>query len=130
MAQKTNPVMFWGALGGALALTTGATAWMVSSRHADEARAAHAVPPERTVDALKKESTNPGNMMDTVRDAMNREDLTDEQRRQIGENVREVWRQRIDARVKEYFGAKSDEEKQAVLDKHLDEMQAQMQDFE
>lgn len=81
------------------------------------------IPKELTVSALKAGAANPGEMMDTIRTAMDREDLTEEQRRQAFQNMREVWESSMNERVDEYFTA-SEEDKVVVLDKHIDEMEA------
>lgn len=83
---------------------------------------ASALPPELSVEALKAQSSEPGKMMDTMRDAMRRDDLTDEQRRELGRNMREVWQTTMTARMDEYYSA-SEEEKNDVLDRHIDEFE-------
>jgi hypothetical protein len=87
-----------------------------------------AVPKEFTADALKSES-DPGKAWEKVHQAMDRTDLTDEQKHQIRENAHNVWEARMDQRMDDYFNAPANQ-KQAILDRHLDEMQARMKDWE
>jgi hypothetical protein len=82
-----------------------------------------AVPKELTVEGIKANATDPGRAMDAMRATMDRTDLTDEQREQVRRNMREVWEQSMTERVEEYYAA-SEEDKVAVLDKHIDEMEA------
>jgi hypothetical protein len=113
-------------LGGA-ALTV-ASVWGVT-RVARRAEAAPSLPKEYTVEALKAKVDDPGAMMGTVREAMRSEELTDEQRRELMGNMREVWRQTMLARVDEYYSAPP-EEQVAVLDRHIDRFVEQMKQWE
>ncbi len=79
-----------------------------------------ALPKEYTVDALKATSTGQG--FDTFRQIMEREDLTEEQRRQAMDNAREVMEKRMEDRMNEYFTAPEDEKKK-LLDKSIDEFE-------
>jgi hypothetical protein len=63
------------------------------------------------------------------RNAMRDETLTDEQRRELFERMREAREREMDQRVAEYFGA-SEAERVAVLDKHIDEMEARRREWE
>jgi hypothetical protein len=62
------------------------------------------IPAELSVDSLKAKAAEPDKLRETMRDTMQREDLTDEQRRQIAENMRTVWEAEMTKRVDEYFG--------------------------
>jgi hypothetical protein len=101
-------------LGGAV---WGASRWLVSGEPTVE------LPKELTIESLKAGASHPGAMMSTIRSAMDRDDLTGEQRRQARQNMREVFESAINDRVNEYFAA-SDEEKTAVLDSHIDQMES------
>jgi hypothetical protein len=90
---------------------------------------ASALPPELSVASLKAQMNEPGRAMDTIRDNMRRDDLTDEQRRQLMANAREVMQATMAERVDEYFAA-PEEEKEAVLDKHIDDFVARQRAFE
>lgn len=87
------------------------------------------LPAELTVESLKAQANeDPGRMMATLREASQREDLTEEQRRQAFGNMREVWQEQMTERVDEYFAA-ADGEKEALLDRHIDEFQERMKDW-
>ena len=74
----------------------------------------------------KKAQEDPAKLAETMMNTFDREDLTEEQRRQVRRNMREIRRAETEKRVGEYFAA-SEQEKQAVLDRHIDEM---LQNFE
>ena len=100
----------------------GAVAWY---RHDPDASKPSLLPKELSVESLKAASEKPETMMATMRDSFRREDLTDEQRRELRRNMREVWRARTKERVDEYFNASQDEA-DAVLDRHIDEFASSM----
>src|SRR5207244_3593020 len=60
-----------------------------------------------------------------VREAMDRKDLTEAQREEIRHNAWAAREARMEARMNEYFGAPANQ-KQAILDHQIDEMQAFM----
>lgn len=96
-----------------------------------EANAGVAVPKELSVVALKAQAKeDPGKMRDTMRETMQREDLTEEQRKQVGENMRKVWESFMQERVDEYYAAKTDDERNAVLDKQIDEFEQRRKEWE
>src|SRR5262245_10105588 len=96
-------------------LVLGGGVWAFTRSRAE---AGVSVPKQLSVDALKAQAKeDPGKMRETIRDTMRRDDLTDEQRRQIGENMRKVWDDFMHQRVDEYYAAKTDDERTAVLDK-------------
>ncbi len=66
-------------------------------------------------------STDP----DKLREQTENPDLTEEQRRELGRQMRAVWEARMDARLDEYFAAPADD-LTALLDRHIDEMQNEM----
>lgn len=88
------------------------------------------LPKELSAGALEAASANPGEMMQRVREAMQRDDLTDEQRRQLRANMREVWQERRRAQLDVYFAASSEAERQRILDEQIDQMQARMREWQ
>lgn len=74
--------------------------------------------------AIPKDGTMEERMksMEDFRNQMRREDLTDEQRRKLGESMRRFWEGEMQTRVNEYFEA-DPEERDRILDKHIDEME-------
>lgn len=108
------------ALAGVAVLTLGGTVWGLLRWTGDEESD---LPVELTVENLKAQiKEDPGQGMETIRQVSRREDLTDEQRREVFGNMREVWQTQMAERVDEYFAA-ADDEKEALLDRHLDEWQ-------
>ncbi|MEK6677618.1 MAG: hypothetical protein AABZ47_18445 [Planctomycetota bacterium] len=88
-----------------------------------------ALPKELSVESLKAQSHEPGKMFETMRDLRDREDLTDEQRQKLRDNMREVFQSRMKENVDEYFAA-TPEQQNDVLDKQLDAFQEQMNRWE
>ena len=97
-------------------------AWQASSSKDTQA----GLPEELSLAALKAKSTQPDQLRETMRQLQDRQDLTDEQRLQVRQNMGEVFRSMMDERVSEYFAATA-EDKNAVLDRHIDQFQEQMQ---
>jgi hypothetical protein len=87
------------------------------------------LPGEYSVDALKTQTRSPEQAMETVNGLIQREDLTDEQRREAFENLRKVREARFEENVEEFFAA-APEERDAVLDRHIDEFQEFMKEME
>ena len=110
------------------AAAVGGTTWAVFRGPSAETKGV-AIPPELSVESLKAKTQEPEKLRETIRDTMRRDDLTDEQRRQIAENMRAVWEGEMQKRVDEYFAA-SEEEKTAVLDRQIDEMQERMKEWQ
>lgn len=79
--------------------------------------------------ALKELARQPGALRGHMRELRNREDLTDEQRRQAMMAMREAWRELMDERVDEYLNA-PDDKKDEVLDRHLDEIEKRRREWE
>lgn len=124
--QKPRKVLILAA--GGLIVATGATwgVWAWSrTRDADSSK----LPGEYSVEALQTQTRNPEQAMETVNGLIRREDLTDEQRREAFENLRKVREARFEESVDEYFAA-APEERDAVLDRHIDEFQEFMKDME
>jgi hypothetical protein len=109
--------------GGALlvaAAALGVTAHFVSAK--DPA----GLPPELSTKSLQANADNPQKLQEIMHDTMQRTDLSDEQRREAMHRMREVWQQRMEKRINEYFVAATADQKQAILDRQLDEMQEEM----
>ncbi len=107
-------------------LALGGTVWGVLGwTNDDEA----GLPAELTVENLKAQAKeDPGKVMKTIREASSREDLTEEQRRKLFGNMREVMQTQMAERVDEYFAA-ADDEQEAILDRHIDESQERMKEW-
>jgi hypothetical protein len=80
-------------------------------------------------DKLKSLAGQPGALREHMRSLRDRDNLTDEQRRQIRENMRETFRSMMDERANEYFNA-PDDKKDEVLDRHLDEFEQRRREWE
>jgi vacuolar-type H+-ATPase subunit I/STV1 len=107
----------------------GGSVWALS--RGGNAPAGVAIPRELSVESLKAQAAaEPGRMMNTVRDTMRRDDLTDEQRRQVAENMRKVWEDTMQKRVEEYYAAASDEDRKAILDRQIDEFEQRRKEWE
>lgn len=119
-------------IAGVLLAALGGGAWGVAHfAGAKDAEAAGPQLPEEYTVAKMKEAAkdDPSANFERMRHFMERTDLTDEQREQARENMRQVMDEMMQQRVDEYFGA-TEEEKTAVLDRHIDEMQKFMQAME
>ena len=92
------------------AVAVGGSAWAVFRGPSAKAGGV-AIPRELSVESLKAKAQEPDQLRETIRDTMRRDDLTDEQRRQIGENMRAVWEGEMQERVDEYFAAPEEEKK-------------------
>lgn len=115
----------WVILSAVAVLLVGGGAWGLTA-YARHKRSA--VPKEFTAVALKNEQ-DPGKMFEKVHQAMERTDLTDQQKHAIRENAHDAMESRMEARMNEYFQA-SGAQKQAVLDRHLNEMVVRMKEME
>lgn len=110
------------------AVAVGGTGWALMR---DSTPPGTPVPKELTVEALKTQAKeDPGKMMGTIRETMDREDLTDEQRAQIRENMRKVWEDSMQERVDEYYAATTDEERNEVLDRQIDEFEERRKEWQ
>lgn len=114
-------------LGGAVVAV--ASVWGVTRVTRNAAAGPPPLPSEYSVEALKAKTGDPGAMMATMREGMRNENLTDDQRRELMQNMREVWRQTMQARVDEYYNAPPDQQV-AVLDQHIDQFVAQLRAWE
>lgn len=110
----------------ALAAVGGAV-WAVAGKHG-ETKPSVEVPKQFAVASLKQMEPGPA-MWDQMRELRDRKDLTDEQRDQIRDNMRQAMETRWKERVDEYFAAKGDDKKK-VLDKHIDEFQKMREEME
>ncbi len=132
MSASTSPKTV--ILAGALIAALGGGAWAVvhfTGGAKDAEATTAALPEEYTVEKIKASAAeDPAVVMERMRNFMDRTDLTEEQREQARKNMREAMDQMMGQRVDEYFAAKTDDEKNAVLDKHIDEMQKFMKAME
>ncbi len=106
----------------------GAAVWGLTRSKSEPEKPQVEVPKEFQVASLK-EIQSPQRGFETMRQVMEREDLTDDQRRQIMENMRAMREERERKEMDEYFKA-SAEKKKEILDKEIDEMQERMKEFE
>ena len=94
-------------------------------------QASAAVPKDLTIDALRAQAKEgPGLVFEKMRETMQREDLTDAQRQQVRDNMREVGREMMEERVNAYFAAATQEDKDAVLDRQIDEYMRMRDEWE
>ena len=112
---------------GAGALILGGGVWALVAWTGESNERQSDLPEELRLATLQKNAQeSPEKLAETMMNTFDREDLTEEQRRQVRRNMREIRRAETEKRVEEYFAA-SEQEKQAVLDRHIDEM---LQNFE
>ncbi|MFQ5489658.1 MAG: hypothetical protein ACE5GE_02950 [Phycisphaerae bacterium] len=104
-------------------LVVGTVLWAFATR--GDAEPAGLLPPELSVESLQAQTMDRGK----VREMLEREDLSEEQRQELRKNMREVWRSAMDRRLAEYFAA-ADADRQAVLDRHIDELQERRKQWE
>lgn len=126
-AFMTGNRKWWSLGGGSLLLAAAATVALVGPFR--PAADPFGLPPELSEASLKARAADPPSMMDTMRSTMERTDLSDEQREEIRRRMREAWQAQLDQRVDEYYAAAA-EQKQEVLDRHLEEMQRATQERE
>ena len=110
-------------------LGAGAAVWGLTRSKTESGKPGVDVPKEFQVASLKESPPERRRGFETMRDVIERQDLTDDQRRQIMDNMREVFEERERKRLDEYFKA-SDEKKKEILDKDIDEMQERMKEWE
>jgi hypothetical protein len=87
------------------------------------------LPKDLSVEALQAQSDDPGKVMDRVHQAMTSGNLTDEQRHALWGNVHTVMEAQMNKRMDEYFTA-PEAQRRVILDRHIDEMQIRMKEFE
>ena len=105
---------------GVLVITGGV--WGISAWSGESKPDKPALPPELTVEALKKQAEqDPGTAFRAMRDIRDRQDLTEEQQRQAADNARRVMEQQMDKNLDEYYAAASEEERLVVLDRQIDD---------
>ncbi|MCK6457020.1 MAG: hypothetical protein L6Q92_10885 [Phycisphaerae bacterium] len=110
-------------------LAIGAGVWGVStfqSAPADDPD--EGLPADLTYEQLKQAAAeNPAQGFEQFRAVMERTDLTDEQREKAMDNLRRIREEEEDARLAEYYNA-AESERQAILDKHIDEWQKRFEE--
>lgn len=129
MSFPNSPKSF--ALIGVILAALGGGAWGVAHySNSAPADTGPAIPDEYSVAKIKAAmKDDPKTRGDKMREFMERKDLTDEQREKIGDNLRQAFEEEMDNRVNEYFAAKP-EDRDAILDKQIDEMEQRRKDFE
>ncbi len=102
--------------------------WAMFGRGDGTAKSAVAAPapgrPDVSVETLKK--MKPREWMELSA----REDLTEDEREKLREAGREVWETRMEEVVNQYFAAKTDEDRNRVLDEQIDEWVKMREDME
>jgi hypothetical protein len=104
-----------------------AVAWRVAVGLSTEPEFTSTLPQELRLETLQSQaqSQNPGELFAKIRETMQREDLTEEQRREFRDNMRRMRESMMDDHVDEYYAAAEDKRPE-VLDRHLDELQERM----
>jgi len=126
MATSTKNLWMYGLLGVGV-VAVGAGAFVMRSRAGE----ASTLPTELRVASLKAQAeADPGTLRDTMREAMRRDDLTDEQRSELSNNMRSVWQSMMTERIDAWFAAQSEADKNAVLDAQIDEFETRRAEWE
>lgn len=88
------------------------------------------LPEDLTAEAMRKQAKeDPGALFAKGREVREREDLTEEQRREAGRNMWRAMMGVMDERVDEYYTA-APEQQNEVLDRHIDEWTERMKEWE
>jgi uncharacterized membrane protein YgcG len=87
------------------------------------------LPKELQVEALKQNVEDPGKMFDKMREVRNREDLSEEQQRELRDNFRTVFEERMNQQMDQYFTA-APEAQVDLLDEQIDRFTEQAGDWE
>ena len=123
MPSKQSSKLKIGAVVLLLAAVTVAAAWSLAGNK--EPAKQSTLPSHLSVDALKQNAGNRTGLRDALRD----ESLTDEQRRELRRNMRAARRSAMQERMDAYFAA-AEQDRQAILDQHIDEFQSRMKQWE
>lgn len=118
----------WILLSSLIVVLAAAGVWGYS-HSGEEAAPESALPEEFSKEKLAALADNPGEMFRTIRLAMDRTDLTDQQKDALRESAFELREAREQAEVDRYFAA-SDSERQAILDEAIDRMEQWRRDRE
>lgn len=118
----------WILLSSLVVVLAAAGVWGYSQSRAEPA-AESALPEEYSKEKLAALADNPGEMFRTIRLAMDRADLTDQQKDALRESAFELREAREQAEVDRYFAA-SEGERQAILDEAIDRMEQWRRDRE
>ena len=113
---------------GSGVLLVAAAAWGVTGYYGRTHDPA-GLPPELSRENLKAISADTQKMMETMHDMWQRTDLTEEQQREAMRRMRELGEARMDQRIQEYVTASADQ-KQAIIDRHIEEMQKEREQRE
>lgn len=126
MAASSKNILIFGLIGGGL-VVAGTSAFLIKSRSGT----ASTLPSELQLAALKdKAEHDPAALRDTMHENMRREDLTDEQRRELRSNMREVWQSMMRERMDAWYAAESEAEKTAIIDQQINEFEARRAEWE
>jgi hypothetical protein len=88
------------------------------------------LPEDLSVEALTAQAeTKPIDLMRKMRDTMERDDLTDEQRRELGTNMRQTMQTLIASRIAELNATTTPQQRNEVLDRHIDSFQEVMKEM-
>ena len=85
------------------------------------------LPQELSVESLQAATEDRGQMRERIHEAFQRQDLTEQQRRQLGSNVRQVMGARMNQRLDEYFTADK-AQRRVILDRQIDEMRQRIRE--
>ena len=83
--------------------------------------------PKELQQAIKAGTNDPSKMREVIHTAMQNGNLTEEQRHELFSSVHGAFEQQTNKRLDEYFAAVP-ANRQAILDQHIDEMQARMKE--
>ena len=128
MAKKPTPQGKIGWIAGCAALLGLVACGWAFFGNGEREEAVPGLPHALTVEGIAEAGADPGTTRAAMRKMMEDDTLTDEQRRSAQRNLRSVWRGRMKERVDEYF-AVAEDAKEEMLDKHIDELQARMQEW-
>lgn len=118
--NKVSSTRIWILISAGL-VAAGGAAWSLWDGVSKEEGVA--VPEAFSVESMKANMNKPENM--TVRRLSSKyQELTDEQRRQVRQNKDQAFREIVQDHVDEYFAA-GDEDRDAIMDRHLEEIMEQ-----
>ncbi len=120
--RRTRRILLMAAAGVLLIL---GGVWGYSSWFGQDQESPTGLPEELRYESLKAKADEPEKLFETVRETRRREDLTEEQHREVRDNIRKVMEAELDERMDEYFAAAPDQ-RDAVLDGHIDEFRERM----
>jgi hypothetical protein len=118
MSKRTTLIL---AIAGITAMA-GGLAWALRNPASE-----NTLPEELTLASMKeKADKEPVGFMRTIRDAIESDDLTEEQRRELRGNMRKTMRSLMSERIAELAAARTPEDRNEVLNRHIDRFQEVM----